>query len=178
MYSRLILLEPGKYTLDGVARDSISGKVSVVHTGFEVPGAEAEGIAMSSVVLSRGVNPLTEEQKKEAAHPLYLEGQAYFVPNVSQGFSIASDKNMLVHFDVYMRQGGRNGVTVSINFYRDGRIVAQSSGALPDPDATGRIQYSTSFALAAFPPGEYELVITASEATSKSSSEARFEVRP
>ena len=178
MYSRLILLEPGKYTLDGVARDSISGKVSVVHTGFEVPGAEAEGIAMSSVVLSRGVNPLTEEQKKEAAHPLYLEGQAYFVPNVSQGFSIASDKNMLVHFSVYMPQGGSNGVTVSINFYRDGRIVAQSSGALPDPDATGRIQYSTSFALAAFPPGEYELVITASEATSKSSSEARFEVRP
>jgi VWFA-related protein len=178
MYSRLILLEPGKYTMDGVARDSISGKASVVHGAFEIPPVASAGIGMSSVVLSRGVNPLTEEQKKETAHPLYLEGRAYFVPNVSQAFSIASDKNMLVHFNVYAPQGGGNRVTVSINFYRDGRIIAQSSGVLPDPDASGRIQYSTSFGLAAFSPGQYEVVVTASDSTGKASSETRFEVRP
>ena len=178
MYNRVILLEQGKYTLDGVARDSISGKASVVHSSFEVPAVTAGGITMSSVVLSRGVNPLTEEQKKETAHPLYLEGQAYFVPNVNQAFSTASDKNMLMHFNVYMPQSSANKASVSINFYRGGRIIAQSSGALPDPDPTGRIAYSTSFGLAAFPPGEYDLVVTASDAGGKASSEARFEVRP
>jgi VWFA-related protein len=178
MYSRLILLEPGKYMMDGVARDSISGKSSVVHGSFEVPAVAGGGLGMSSVVLSRGVNPLSEEQKHETAHPLYLEGQAYFVPNVTEGFSIGSDKNMLVHFNVYEPGAGSGKVSASLDFYRNGRIIAQSSGSLPDPDATGKIAYSTSFGLGAFSPGEYELVVTATGGTGKASSVARFKIRP
>jgi VWFA-related protein len=179
MYSRLILLEPGKYTLDGVARDSLSGKASVVHGTFEVPGVTADAIGISSVVLSRGVNPLTEQQKKEAApHPLYLEGQAYFVPNVTQAFSAGADKNLLVHFSVYAPKATGSKVSVAIDFYKDGRVIARSSGALPEPDATGRIPYSTSFGLGAFPPGDYELVVTASDGSGRASSATRFEVRP
>jgi VWFA-related protein len=178
MYNRLILLEPGKYTLDGVARDSLSGKASVVHGAFEVPGVAADAIGISSVVLSRGVNPLTEQQKKEAAHPLYLEGQAYFVPNITQAFSAGSDKNLLVHFDVYPSKATGSKVSVAIDFYRNGSVVAKSSGALPEPDATGRIPYSTSFGLGSFPAGEYELRVTASDASGRASSATRFEVRP
>lgn len=178
MYSRLILLEPGKYTIDGVARDSISGKASVVHDEFEVPALTESGICISSVVLSRGLNPLTEQQKKEAAHPLYLEGQAYFVPNVSQTFSTGSDKNLLVHFDVYPTKTASGKASVSINFYKSGSLIAQSSGALPEPDAAGRISYSTSFGLEAFSPGEYQLVITASDGSSRASSGTRFKVQP
>lgn len=178
MYSRLILLEAGKYRLDGVARDSISGKASVVHLTFEVPVVTEAGVGISSVVLSRGVNPLTEQQKKEAAHPLYLEGQAYFVPNVAESFSASSDKNMLLHFDVYAPKAASGKVSVSINFYKGGSLIAQSSGALPEPDAAGRISYSTSFGLEAFSPGEYKLVVTASDGAGKASSSTAFEVRP
>jgi VWFA-related protein len=178
VYNRVILLEPGKYTLDGVARDSLSGKASVVHGSFEVAGAGTEAICMSSVVLSRGVNPLTEEQKKGAPHPLYLEGQAYFVPNLTHSFSAASDRNLLVHFSVYAPKAAASKVSVSIDFYKNGSLMAQSSGALPEPDATGKIAYSTSFGLAAFSSGEYELRVTASDGTGKTSSAARFDVRP
>ena len=136
-------------------------------------------IGISSVVLSRGVNPLTEQQKKEAApHPLYLEGQAYFVPNVTQAFSAGSDKNLLVHFSVYPPKATAAKVSVSIDFYKDGRVIARSSGALPEPDATGRIPYLTSFGLGAFALGQYELVVTASDGGGKASSSTRFEVRP
>jgi VWFA-related protein len=178
IYSRLIPLEPGRYKLDGVARDSISGKASVVHDEFEVPTLVEGGVGISSVVLSRGVNPLTEQQKKEAAHPLYLEGQAYFVPNVTQSFSAGSDKNLLVHFDVYAPKADGGRVSVSINFYKGGSLIAQSSGALPEPDAAGRISYSTSFGLEAFSAGEYQLVITASAGSGRASSRTRFEIQP
>jgi VWFA-related protein len=177
MYSRLILLGPGKYSLDGVARDAASGKASVVHTTFEVPSVSDNAITISSVVLSRGVNPLTEEQKKEASHPLYLEGQAYFVPNVTQSFSVDTDKNLLVHFDVYSPRAASK-VSATFNFYKSGSLIAQSSGALPEPDAAGKISYSTSFALQAFGAGEYKLTITANDGASKASSSATFEVRP
>jgi len=174
IYSRLIMLEPGKYTLDGVARDSSTGKMAIVHSSFEVPGTAGRGLAMSSVVLSRGVNPLTDEQKKQGSHPLYLEGQAYFVPNVSHAFSAASDKNLLVNFNVYAQKT----CSVALEFYRNGTAVAQSTGALPDPDPSGRIAYVTSFGLANFPPGQYELRVTASSGSERATSSANFEVRP
>src|SRR5581483_11774239 len=102
MYNRLLLLPPGKYTLEAVAQDSGSGKASAVRVPFEVPAVAEQEMRLSSVVLSQGVNPLTEEQKKQGArHPLYLEGQAYFVPNLKQTFSQAKDKNLLIHFNVY-----------------------------------------------------------------------------
>ena len=178
MYNRLMLLQPGKYSLDCVARDSLTGKASVVHGSFEIPALSDGGIGISSVVLSRGVNPLTEDQKKEASHPLYLEGQAYFVPNVTQEFSVSEDKNMLVHFNVYTSKGAASNVSVTIGFYKAGGLVAESSGTLPAPDATGRIPYLTSFGLANFPPGEYKLMITASDGVGRATSTARFEVRP
>jgi VWFA-related protein len=178
MYNRLVLLEPGKYTLDGVARDSSSGKSSVVHRTFEVPAFAADGIGVSSVVLSRGVNPLTEDQKREGTHPLYLEGQAYFVPNVSEVFSAGADRNVLVHFSVYPGKSGGNGLWVSLNFYKGGNLIAQSAGPLPGPESKAEVPYSTSFSLGTFPPGEYDLVVTATDASGKTSSSARFEVHP
>src|SRR5215469_4634933 len=83
MYDRVILLEPGDYTLDGVARDSISGKAAVVHGAFEIPPIASAGIGMSRVVLSRGVNPLTEAEEGDGASAVSGR-QAYFVPNVNQ----------------------------------------------------------------------------------------------
>jgi VWFA-related protein len=174
IYSRLIMLEPGKYILDGVARDSATGKTAIVHNSFEVPGTPVPGLTISSVVLSRGVNPLTDEQKKQGSHPLYLEGQAYFVPNVSQVFNVASDKNLLVNFSVYARKT----CSVALEFYRNGTPVAQSTGALPDPDVSGRISYVTSFGMANFPPGQYELRVTANDGSGRATSSAQFEVRP
>ncbi len=104
--------------------------------------------------------------------------QAYFVPNVTQAFSTAVDKNLLVHFNVYPPTAAAGKVSVSIDFYKEGSLIAESAGALPEPDATGKIPYSTSFALAPFFPGEYRLVVTASAGAGKASSVTRFEVRP
>ncbi|PYT02120.1 MAG: hypothetical protein DMF60_22215, partial [Acidobacteria bacterium] len=64
------------------------------------------------------------------------------------------------------------------DFYKNGSLIAQSSGALPDPDATGKIAYSTSFGLGAFSPGEYRLVVTANDGSGRVSAATRFEVRP
>ena len=179
IYNRLLLLTPGKYTLEAVAQDSASGKASALRMPFEVPEVNEQKMRISSVVLSRGVNPLTEEQKKQGAdHPLYLEGQAYFVPNVTQTFSQSKDKNLLIHFNVYLPRDAAARVNAALMFLTDGKIYTQADGSLPDADGTGRIAYATSFGTENFPPGEYDLRVTVSDGTHRASSTTHFIIEP
>jgi hypothetical protein len=156
----------------------VAGKASVARIPFEVPPTSEDSFRISSVVMSRGVNPLTEDQKKQPAHPLYLEGQAYFVPNVEETFLLARDKNVLVHFDVYVAKGSTAKVNATLAFLNGGSIFTQAGGTLPDADATGRIAYSTSFGSENFPAGEYDLRVTVTDGTRRASSTAHFKIEP
>jgi hypothetical protein len=178
IFNRITVLAPGQYTIEAVARDSVAGKASVARIPFEVPPASEDSFRISSVVMSRGVNPLTEEQRKQPAHPLYLEGQAYFVPNVEQAFSLAKDKNLLVHFNAYVPNGSTVKVNATLVFLKGGTVFTQAGGALPDADASGRIAYSTSFGSENFPPGEYELRVTVSDGARRASSTTHFVIEP
>ena len=178
LFNRLTALAPGQYTIEAVARDSAAGKASVARISFDVPAISEDSIRISSVVMSRGVNPLTEEQKKQPAHPLFLEGQAYFVPNVEQTFSLGRDKNLLVHFNVYAPIGSTPKINATLAFLKGGSVFTQAGGLLPDADATGRIAYSTSFGSENFPSGEYELRVTVSDGTRRTSSTAHFKIEP
>ncbi|HKP84750.1 MAG TPA: VWA domain-containing protein, partial [Blastocatellia bacterium] len=176
LYSRMIMLAPGSYTLEAVVRDSSAGQASVARFKFDVPEATDDDLRLSSVVLSRGVNPLTEDQKKQSSHPLFLEGQAYFVPNVQQVFSMARDKNILVYFNVYAPKGGASKVNATLTFLKGGSVFTQAGGALPEADATGRIAYTTSFGTDNFPPGDYDLKVSVTDGPRRSSSTAHFRI--
>jgi VWFA-related protein len=178
MYTRMTLLASGQYTLEAVARDTATGKASVARIPFEVPAPSEETLRVSSVVMSRGVNPLTEEQKKRATHPLYLEGQAYFVPNVDETFSLSRDKNLLVHFDVYVPKGSTRKLNVNIAFMKGASVFNQANGALPEADASGRISYSTAFGSENFPPGDYDLRITVEAGPQRATSTGHFRIEP
>jgi len=49
---------------------------------------------------------------------------------------------------------------------------------LPAPDQNGRIQYTGTIPLDAFPPGEYELKATVSDGVTKAMRSERFTVQP
>lgn len=178
IYNRLTLLLPGKYTVEAVARDSSTGKSSLARTSIEIPASSEDSLLISSAVISRGVNPLTEEQKKQKGHPLYLEGQAYFVPNLEEAFSLTRDKNILVHFDVYLPKGSTSQVKVNLSFLKGSALFTQADGSLPGADATGCISYSTSFGSQNFPEGEYDLRVTVTDGAHRASSTSRFRVEP
>jgi len=177
LYSRLVLLPPGEYKMEAVARDSVTGKASVTRSRIAIPEAAPDSLNLSSVIISRGVNPLTAEQKTHS-HPLYLEGQAYFVPNIEQSFSQARDKNILVHFNAYVPKGSSPALKVDAAFLKGGQVFTQASGPLPAADSSGRVQYSTSFGTDNFPPGEYDLRITVSDGSKRVASVAHFAIQP
>jgi len=178
LFSRIILLRPGHYVVEAIARDSTTGKMSGLRAPLEVPDAAEDKLRVSSVVLSRGVNPLSDEQKKDTLHPLYFEGQAYFVPNTRAVFRKSVEKNLLVHFSAYRPKGSTGAVVTTIEFIQGSRTLSKASGQLPAPDASGRIVYLTSFPLESFGPGQYEIRVTANDGVTQSTSSASFVVEP
>jgi len=178
LFSRIILLRSGHYVIEAIARDSTNGKMSGIRLPLDVPDISEEKLRMSSIVLSRGVNPLNDEQKKDSLHPLYFEGQAYFVPNARGVFRKSADKNLLVHFSAYGAKGSAAPIIATIEFLQGTRILSKAGGQLPAADASGRIVYLTSFPFDGFPAGQYEIRVTVSDRVTQTTSSANFVVEP
>jgi VWFA-related protein len=178
LFSRIILLRSGHYTIEAIARDSTNGKMSGIRLPLDVPDVGEEKLRMSSIVLSRGVNPLNDEQKKDSLHPLYFEGQAYFVPNARGVFRKSADKNLLVHFSAYGAKGSAEPIIATIEFLQGARILSKAGGQLPPADASGRIVYLTSFPFDGFPAGQYEIRVTVSDRVTQTTSSSTFVVEP
>jgi len=178
LFSRIILLRSGHYVIEAIARDSTTGKMSGIRIPLDVPDDGEDKLKMSSIVLSRGVNPLNDEQKKDSLHPLYFEGQAYFVPNAREVFRKSTDKNMLVHFSAYQAKGSSSPVVATIEFLQGVRTLSKAAGQLPPADGSGRIAYLTAFPLDGFPPGRYEIRVTTTDGATQSTSSANFVIEP
>jgi GWxTD domain-containing protein len=58
VYQKNLVLEPGRYKIDVVARDIVSGKTGILHHSFEVPRYQEKQLATSTLILAASVEPL------------------------------------------------------------------------------------------------------------------------
>jgi len=52
IYQKNVVLPPGRYKIDVVARDIVSGKTGVLHHSFEVPRYQEKQFATSTLILA------------------------------------------------------------------------------------------------------------------------------
>ncbi|HKP85413.1 MAG TPA: GWxTD domain-containing protein [Blastocatellia bacterium] len=58
VYQKNLVLPPGRYKIDVVARDTTSGKTGILHHSFEVPRYQEKQLATSTIILAASVEPL------------------------------------------------------------------------------------------------------------------------
>lgn len=58
IYQKNIVLPPGRYKIDVVARDTVSGKTGILHHSFEVPRYQEKQFATSTLILAASIEPL------------------------------------------------------------------------------------------------------------------------
>src|SRR5215216_1518125 len=58
IYQKNLVLDPGRYKIDVVARDIVSGKTGILHHSFEVPRYQEKQLATSTLILAASVEPL------------------------------------------------------------------------------------------------------------------------
>jgi GWxTD domain-containing protein len=58
IYQKNVVLPPGRYKIDVVARDTVSGKTGILHHSFEVPRYQEKQFATSTLILAASIEPL------------------------------------------------------------------------------------------------------------------------
>ncbi|MEW6207205.1 MAG: GWxTD domain-containing protein [Acidobacteriota bacterium] len=80
IYQKRVVLPPGRYKIDVVARDIISGKTGVMHHSFEVPRYQEKQLATSTLILAASIEPI---DSRTVSDPQFVLGRYKVKPFVS-----------------------------------------------------------------------------------------------
>lgn len=183
--SQPTLLSPGQYTLGTAVTDRQTGKVSAAMATFEIPAAAgtaslaapASVVALSSIVLVRSVTQIDPEQAAAAAADPFQASSRKILPSLDDVVKVAPESKLTFYFTAYAPAGDKTVPELSIEFYRDGNLIADMEPTLPPPDARGFIPFLGAIPLETFKPGIYEMVATVRNHGKSASERAAFTVK-
>jgi len=174
LFYREAQLSPGKYTVELIAYDGPSEKVTARKTTLEIPGLDETKPRLSSVSVLRRAEQLTpEEQKRD--QPFHF-GELLVYPNLGEPVLKSVAKQLAYFFTVWPARGSTASLQLTLEILQNNRTLGKTSGKLPTPDQQGQIKYASSFPLDKFQPGSYELKVTVGDGTNSASRSTNFTV--
>ena len=176
LFYRELQLPPGDYTVELIAYDGSTGKCSVRTGQLGIPGIDEAKPRLSSVAVLKRAERLTpEEQKKEQP---FQFGDLLVYPNLGEAVHKSTTNQLAFFFTAWPAKGDKTIPKLVVEILQNNRRLAQTPGQLPAADEQGQIKYASSFPLERFPPGLYELKVTAGEGKNSVSRSTRFTVAP
>jgi hypothetical protein len=158
-------LAAGAYTLEAAAVDRDGKRASTSTVNITSP-APQPGIAMSSVVLARLGDPVTDSPDD----PLVYQGRRV-VPLLNP--AIRQNDKFALFFVVYPDHGATEKPRVRVEFTLDGRPLPERALDAPAPDASGGIPFLID---AESRPGTYEWRVTAAQGRDSATETGRYTV--
>src|SRR5262249_13592318 len=155
LFFREAQLPPGKYTIETIAYDAPVAKASVKTASVEVLAPGDDRLRLSSLVVLRGAERLSESAKR-VDNPFHL-GEVLVYPNIGESIRKSARNQLACYFTVYVSKTAASAPKVSIEIVRGQKAMARLDPVLPAPDPSGRIQYANAIPLDAFQTGEDEL---------------------
>lgn len=172
LFYRETQLPPGRYTVELIAYDASSEKVSLKKASLEIPGIEATKPRLSSVaVLQRAERLTAEEQKRDQP---FRFGELLVYPNLGQPIAKSAAPQLAFFFTAWPVKGSTEPLLVTIEILQNQRSLVKTPGQLPAPDELGQIKYASSFPLDKFQPGAYELKVTIADGKSSVTRSTNF----
>ena len=174
LFYRETQLSPGRYTVELIAYDASSEKVSLKKARLEIPGIDETKPRLSSVaVLQRAERLTAEEQKWD--QPFHF-GELLVYPNLGQPIAKSVAQQLAFFFTAWPAKGSTAPLLVTIEILQNQRSLVKTPGQLPAPDEQGQIKYASSFPLDKFQPGAYELKVTVGDGKSSVTRSTNFTV--
>jgi len=144
VYQKNVLLPPGNYRIDVIARDVTSGKTGIVKQSFVVPRFTEQKLSTSSVVLAQRIDQITNR----VAQGQFVIGRFKVVPNVASSYRVQNAIPVFVQiYDTQLDQSTLKP-TVDIDWVilQNGKEVKKASDQYPAAETSG--QRTTIFDLA------------------------------
>ena len=174
IFKRRLVVPPGTYTVELVARDVDSAATSVHRMPLEVPAAKA--LAVSSVVVVRRMEPAPAPQPGAPEDPLRGEAMR-IVPSLDDPISKATTTKLPVYLIVYPVPGAA-APQMTIEFSSEGKAEGRSAVLLPAADADGRIRFLAPIPIERFAPGRHELKVTVRQGGEQAEDKVAFTLQP
>ncbi|MGH9713882.1 MAG: VWA domain-containing protein [Candidatus Acidiferrales bacterium] len=165
LYQGGVVLAPGKYWLKFLARENESGKMGTFEQDLNVPAADPNRLALSTVLLSSQLVPVAKSAEVEtkgqgaranmARSPLEIEGEK-IVPSVTRFFT--PGQTLYVFFQgYYPEKFDASGLRAGLIFFRNGIQVNATPALGPAEVATKTrtASFRISLPLAKLAPGRY-----------------------
>ncbi len=162
---------PGAYSVEAVAYDAPSDKSEFARARLVVPASDAT-LRMSSLVIIERGEKLTAEDMK-TPDPLHVADTLIY-PNL--GDPLSKKMGKLSFFATLYTAPSTSAPKLMLEIAQAGKVLAQLPVDVPAADAQGRIQVVNALPLEVFPPGQYQLRLSASDGKSTVARAAPFTV--
>lgn len=176
-YQRKLALKAGKYKLDLIVKDTVSGKMGTTAIGLDVPPVPANRLSTSSVILTRSIQPA----EADWANP-YVFGIYKVKPQVDPTFS--NGDQLGFYLEVYNYQIDQStqqpALQIKYGFSTQGERPPSFKPITEGVTmATDRVYLARVVQLSELTRGKHELVFTITDALSGQSTISRvsFDIR-
>ena len=174
LFYRETQLAPGNYTVELIAYDGSSEKVSLKKTALAIPAADETKPRLSSVAVLRRAERLTpEEQKRDQP---FRFGELLVYPNLGEPIVKSVTQQLAFFFTAWPAKASTEPLQLNVEILQNNHSLVKTPGQLPAPDQLGQIKYASSFPLEKFQPGTYELKITVGDGKNTVSRSTSFTV--
>jgi len=176
LFYRETQLPAGSYIVELIAHDELSGKTGIQTSPLEIPALDDSKPRLSSVsVLKRAERLSAEEQKTD--QPFHF-GELLVYPNLGEMISKSQAKQLAFFVTAWPAKGSSAIMQLTFTILQNKKAVGKSSTPLPAADEQGKIKYASSFSLADFQPGVYELQVIVSDGKSSVNRVTEFTLAP
>ena len=176
LFYREAELAPGRYTVAAAVYDALTGRAGVAASApVVVPSADAAGPRLASVVIIDRAERLSATDKENSP---FRFGEMIVYPNLGQPLRKGATKEMALMLTAYASRGEKTAPKLTLEIAQGDHALAKGALDLPAPDADGRIQYASTIPTDKLAPGDYQLVVTASDAHGTATRVERFTIQP
>ncbi|MBV9958914.1 MAG: GWxTD domain-containing protein [Acidobacteria bacterium] len=157
-YQKAVALPPGRYKVDVIVRDVVSGATGIRNLGFEVPKYDAQTLSTSTLVLASRLEAVGDRLPSE----MFLIGQNKVIPNVSGIYHRGNDVG--IYMQVYNagvdQTTLRPSVDVDYVLTKDGKVVgSQAEDWRGMSDSGQRLTLARLLPTSGLTPGSYKIEI-------------------
>ncbi len=158
VYQKAVALTPGRYKVDVIVRDVVSGNKGVQTIGFEVPKYDDSKLATSTLILATKLRSTTESD----IGGMFVIGDAKVIPNLSSVYQLGQEVG--IYLQVYNsgidQTTLRPAVEVNYILMKDGKeILNQPEMWEGLSDSGQRLTLARLLPTAQMTPGDYEIKI-------------------
>jgi VWFA-related protein len=174
VFKRKLVVPAGSYTLELVAQDRDSAATSVYRVPLRV--APAHGLALSSVVIVRRMEPVPPPQPGAPEDPFRGEAMR-IVPSLDDPISKAATTKLPVYV-IVSPVPGAPAPQMTLEFSAEGKAEGRNAVMLPAADPDGRIRFLAPIPIDRYAPGRHELKITVRQGAAQAEETVAFTLQP